>query len=217
MRPATSASSHQAEAVDKEVIPSEALGLRGGLGLAGFVEEFYPDSHIMAVIPESSTAYEVAVDDAGFVDEGAAADLEIELGLGYGCHPATSHAIGSSRNLDTVTDAGDGSVFLKEIAGDTEKILVFTDVFGRPPATEVDAEVFLRIHVLEGDVSRHDVAFPLFCNGPTWLHLVHNHLVVSLLGSSKNGLITAFYKTEVRVQGVHRLGGIAENNQNLWF
>ena len=139
MAPTTNVSSHPAGMADKEVIPSEALGLRGGLGVAGFVEEFYPDSHVMAVIPEGSTAHEVAVDDAGFVDESAAADLEIELGLGDGCHPATSNAIGSGGNLDAVTDAGDGSVFLKEIAGDAEKVLVLSYVFGSSPAAEKDA------------------------------------------------------------------------------
>lgn len=53
------------------------------------------------------SADQVSVDHAGFIDEDAAADFEVELALGNGRHAATLDAAGLGRDLDSVTDTAD--------------------------------------------------------------------------------------------------------------
>src|SRR5207302_9558155 len=71
-------------------------------GVASLVEQLHPRAHVMAVVVKSPAADQIAVHHAGRVDEGAAADFEVELALRHGCHPAAFHAVGARRNLDTV-------------------------------------------------------------------------------------------------------------------
>ena len=46
-----------------------------GLGGSCFFQQLDPGAKVVAVVVEGSTANEVAVDDAGFIDERAAADF----------------------------------------------------------------------------------------------------------------------------------------------
>ena len=93
----------------------------------------------MSVIVEGAAADEVAVDDAGFVDEGAATDFEVELAFGDGGHTATFDAAGAGGNLDAVTHAGDGEVVFEEVLGHGDECGVIANVFGGAAAGVHDA------------------------------------------------------------------------------
>ena len=93
----------------------------------------------MAVVVEGAAGEQVAVDDAGLVDEDAAADLEIELALGHGGHAPAADAIGPGRNFDAVTDTCDGETVVEEVLGDADQVGIVADIFGRPAAGEEDA------------------------------------------------------------------------------
>jgi len=64
------------------------------LGVSGFFEHFDPWANVEAVVVEGATANEVAVDDAGFVDEDASGDFEVELAFGDGGHFAAFDTVG---------------------------------------------------------------------------------------------------------------------------
>ena len=61
-------------------------------GLAFLDKEVDPGTQVVAVVMKGAPGNEIAVDDAGFVDEDATANLEIELTFGDGRHPASADA-----------------------------------------------------------------------------------------------------------------------------
>ena len=171
----------------------------------------------MAVIPEGTAADEVAVDNAGFIDKCAATDFEIKLRLGHGGHAAAFYTIGARGNFHAVTHAGDGGVLLEEITRDTQEILVFANVLRRTAATEKDAEIVLGLDVGERDVRIHGVALPFLGDGPAGFVLVHHHLVGAFLRRGNHRLVAALDQAEVGIHRVHRLSGIADDDQDLGF
>ena len=64
-------------------------------------------AEILAVVMEGTSAHEVAIDHAGFVDEGSSANLQIELALGHGGHAPAHDTIGPGGDFNPMTDAGD--------------------------------------------------------------------------------------------------------------
>src|SRR4051812_4051968 len=148
------------------------------LDRAGIIEHLHPCAHVMTVVVPGTAADQVAVDDAGLVDEGAAADLEVELAFRHGGHTASAHAIGSRRNLDAMADAGDRLVFGEKVPGDPDQICIVADILGGATAAEENAEIILLVYVGEGDIGVDGVAFPFLGDGPARLHLVQHHLVL---------------------------------------
>ena len=169
----------------------------------------------MAVVVEGAAGDEVAVHHARFVHVDAAADLEIELALRHGGHPAAFHAAGARGDLHAVADAGDGQVLLEEMARDAQQRLILAEVFGRAAAAEEDAGVVGGFDVFESDLGIDAVAFPFLRDGPAGLHLVQHHLVTALLGRGDHGLIAALDEPVVGVKRVNGLRGVADDDEDL--
>ena len=68
---------------------------------------------------EGAPADEVAVDHAGFVDEGTSANLQVELALGHGGHAPPHDTIGPGGDFHPMADAGNRQVFVEEILSNT--------------------------------------------------------------------------------------------------
>ena len=72
----------------------------------------------MTVVVIGSAAEEIAVDNAGLVDERSAANLQIEPALGDGRHSPSLDTSSPRGNLDTMADAANGFVCLEEVLRD---------------------------------------------------------------------------------------------------
>ena len=116
-----------------------------------------------------------------------------------------------------MTDAGDRGILVKVVLGDANEVLVIADVFRRAATAEEDTKILFRLDVLECNVGRHGVTFPFLGDGPAGFHLVHDHLVFALLGCGEDGLVTAFDQAEIGIHGVHRLGGVANDDEYFVF
>ena len=62
----------------------------------------------MTVVVEGPSTDEVAIDHAGFVDEGSPANLQVELALGHGGHAAPHDTIGPGGDFHPMANTGDG-------------------------------------------------------------------------------------------------------------
>ena len=65
-----------------------------------------------------ATTHQVAIDHAWLIDKNPSTDLEIKLALGHSGHAPAFHTSSGGRDLHTVTDACNGFLLLKEVAGD---------------------------------------------------------------------------------------------------
>ena len=162
-----------------------------------------------------STANEVSIDDTGFIDKNAPADLEIEPALWHSGHPPASDAVGEGRNFDPVTDAADWFVFVKEVSGNSDEILVVADIFGGAPATEEDAQIISRVDLAEGDIGLYGIPFPFPGNGPSRSNLVEDHLVAAFFWSGDHRLEAALDKTVVGVESVDSFSGVTDDDKDL--
>ena len=81
------------------------------------------------MVMESPAADKVAIDDAGVVNKDTAADFEIEFAFANSGHFSALDAAGISGDFYTVTYAGYGFIFLKEVAGNSNEVFVVPDVF----------------------------------------------------------------------------------------
>lgn len=171
----------------------------------------------MSVVVEGASADEVAIDHAGFIDEDATTDFEIELALGYGGHFAALHAAGVGGDLHTVADTGDGLVVFEEVSRDANEVFVVADVLRSATTGEEDPEVIIRIDIGERDIGLDGIAFPFFGDGPAWFNLVHHHLVAASFGSRHRGDKTGFLKPVVGVHRIERFARIADDDQHaMW-
>ena len=171
----------------------------------------------MTAIVISASRIHVLVDDAGLVHIDAAADFEVELAFGDGGHAQTFDDVGAGRNLDAMADAGAWLLLFPEPLGDAQQVLVFTDVFRGTSAAEEDADVFLGIDVLEGDVGVDAVAFPFLRDRPTGLHFMQHHLVLPLFRRGDDRLVAAFNQAVERVESVNGLGGVTDDEEDFGF
>ena len=62
----------------------------------------------MTVVVEGATAYQVSVHYAGFIHEGATADLQVELALGDCGHASSHNPIGPGRYFHPMANTGYG-------------------------------------------------------------------------------------------------------------
>ena len=113
-------------------------GSRGG----GF-EEFDPGADVVTVVMERTAADEVSIDDAGFVDEDAAADFEVEAAFGNGGHAAAANAVCIGGNFNAMADAGHRFTGGEEVFGGADQIGIVADVFRGAAAGEQNAGVLL--------------------------------------------------------------------------
>ncbi len=162
-----------------------------------------------------SSANEVSIDDTWFIDKNAPADLEIEPALWHSGHPPASDAVREGRNFDPVTHAADWFVFVKEVSGNPDEILVVADIFGGAPTTEEDAQIIGRVDLAEGDIGVYGIPFPFPGNGPSRSNLVEDHLVAAFFGSRDYGLEAAFDKPIVRVESVDGFSSVADDDKDL--
>ena len=163
------------------------------------------------------SAKHVAVDHAGFVDIDAAADFEVELAFGDGCHAEPFDDARACGDFDSVADAGHWKSFFPEPAGDAEEIFVFADVFGGTSATEEDADVVLGVDVFESEIGFYGIALPFFCDGPAWFDFVEDHLVSALFGCGDDGLEAGFDEAVKRVEGIDGFSGVADDHEDFGF
>ena len=169
----------------------------------------------MTVVVEGAAGEQVAVDDAGLVDEDAAAHLEVEPALGDAGHPPPADAVGPGRNFDAVADAGDRPVVVEEVLGDADQVGIVADIFRRPAAGEEDAGVVLGIDVLERDLGLDLVALPFAGDRPARADLVQHHLEEARLRPRDDRLEARLLQAEIRIEGVHRLRGVADDDEDL--
>ena len=86
----------------------------------------------MAVVMESATTDEVAINYTRLIDKNAAANFQIKFAFGNGCHSPTLNTSGIGWDFDSMADTGNRLVRVKEMACDTDKVFVVTNVFRRP-------------------------------------------------------------------------------------
>ena len=122
--------------------------------------------HVLPVIVPHATADQIAIDDARFIDEDAAADFEVKLAFPNAGHAAPFDHACATRDFNAVTDAGNGFVVFKEIARDANEVGIVADVFGGATAREEDADVFGGVNVPKGDVGVDRIPFPFFGDVP---------------------------------------------------
>ncbi|MEY5016181.1 MAG: hypothetical protein RIS92_2539 [Verrucomicrobiota bacterium] len=190
-----------------------------GLGLASEVlfHGSNPRCYEVTAVVVGPSAKHVAVDHAGFVDVDAAADFEVELAFGDGCHAEAVNDACAGGDFDAVADAGHRKTFLPEPAGDAEEIFVFADVFRGTSAAEEDADIVLGVDVFKGDIGFNGVALPFFGDGPARFDFVEDHLVAALFGGGDDGLEAGFDEAVKRVEGINGFSGVADDHENFWF
>ena len=105
--------------------------------------------HVLSVVVPHAAADQIAVDDARFIDEDAAADFEVKLTFPNAGHATPFYYACATRNFNAVADAGNGFVVFKEIARDANEVGVVADVFRGASAREEDADVFGGVQRLE--------------------------------------------------------------------
>ena len=142
---------------------------------------------VLAVVVEGAPAYQVAVDHAGLVDEGASADLEVELALGHRGHATSADAVGPGRNLHAMAYTGHGEIVVEEILGDADEVEILPDVFRGPSPGEKDSGILGLDDFTEGDLGLDGITLPFLGDGPARLHLVHDHLVGLFSGPATTG------------------------------
>ena len=162
-----------------------------------------------------SSANEVSIDDTWFIDKNAPADLEIEPALWHSGHPPASDAVREGRNFDPVTHAADWFVFIKEVSGHPDEILVVADIFGGAPTTEEDSQIIGRVDLAEGDIGVYGISFPFPGDGPSRSNLVKDHLVAAFFWSGDHRLEAALDKTVVGIESIDGFGGVADNDEDL--
>ena len=161
-----------------------------------------------------AAANEVAIDDAGGINEDSTCDFKVELTLRHRRHLAALDAAGVRRNFDAVADACDGLVLSEEVSGDSDQVLVVPNVFWSPAATKEDADVICRIDLGEGMICCDLIALPFPSDRPAGADLVQHHLVSPLFGSDDNWPETRLLKTIEGVEGVDGFSGITDDNQD---
>ena len=162
-----------------------------------------------------STANEVSIDDTGFIDENAPADLEIEPTFWHSGHPPASDAVREGRNFDPVTHTADWFIFVKEVPGNSDEILVVADILGGASATEEDAQIIGRVDLAEGDIGVYGIPFPFPGNGPSRPNLVEDHLIAAFFWSGDHRLEAALDKTVVGVESVDGFSGVTDDDKDL--
>ena len=185
------------------------------LSVAGFIKHLDPWGDKEAVVVEGAAADQVAVDDARFVDEDAAADFEVEFTFGDGGHLSAADTVSVGRDLDAVADAATGFVGVEHGLGDADKVFVVTDVLRGAAAAEEDAEVVVGVDFAEGDIGLDLVAFPFAGDGPARSHFMHDHLVLAFFRGGDHGEEAGFLEAVVGVEGVDGFGGIAYDDEDF--
>ena len=152
--------------------------------------------HVLSVVVPHAAADQIAVDDARFIDEDAAADFEVKLTFPNAGHATPFYYACATRDFNAVTDAGNGFVVFKEIARDANEIGVVANVFGGATTREEDADVFGGVNVSKGDVGVDRIPFPFFGDVPAGGDFVEYHLIASFIWTGDNGGESVFLYSE---------------------
>jgi len=115
----------------------------------------------MPVVMIRAAADQVAIHDAGLVDEDPADDLEVELALGDGGHAAALEDARTRRYLDAMADGCDRLVGLEEMTRDADQIGIVSQILGGATPGEEDPQILFRADVPERNGRLDRVAFEL--------------------------------------------------------
>ena len=178
------------------------------------LEQRNPRADEAAAVVKGASADQVAVDDAGSVDEGATGYLKIKSALGHGRHLAALHTAGVGRNLNAVADTGHRLVFGKEMPGDADEILVVADVLRRPATTEKYADIVGWIDLGKGMVCPDLIALPFPGDRPAGTNLVQHHLIGPLFRRNDDWAKPRLLESKKRIERVDGLGCIADYDQD---
>ena len=179
-----------------------SIRLIGGDCFAGFHffalfdEQVHPVFHVLSVVVPHAAADQIAVDDARFIDEDAAADFEVKLAFPNAGHASSFNYACATRDFNAVADAGNGFVVFKEIARDANEVGVVANVFGGATAREEDADIFGGVNVSKGDVCVDRIPFPFFGDVPARGDFVEYHLIAPLVWTGDNGGESVFLYPE---------------------
>ncbi len=183
--------------------------------LSSLVEQYDPGANEMTMVMIGSTANEIAVNDARLVDENAATNLQVKSTLGHSRHATSFYASSGCGDFDAVAYGGNGFIGFKEVLRDADEVPVVTEILRGSAAGEENAEVLVRIDILESDVGLDGVAFELAgdMTVPVGGNFMKDHVVATFFGTGDNGLEAFFDQAIVRIQGVDGFGCFADNNE----
>ena len=114
-----------------------------------------------------------------------------------------------------MADASDWFVVLKEVASDSDKVLVVANILRGTATTEKDAQVFRGVDLAEADVGFNGVALPFASDGPSRLNFVEDHLVAPFFRCCDHRLKSTLDEAVVGIQGVDGFGGVTDNDKDL--
>lgn len=92
------------------------------------------------------------VNHAGLVDVDPAADLEVEFALGHRGHPQSLHDPGACGDFRSMANTRAWLPLLPKPAGEAQQVSILADMLWRPPATEKNAGILLRLDLLESEI-----------------------------------------------------------------
>ena len=167
-----------------------------------------------------AAADQVAVDDAGLVDEDAAEGRHVQRAFGHGGHFASALERARGRHdLHAVAGHGHRLVFLEEVARDAHQVLVVAQILRRAAAREEEAGILLGLHVAEGDIGL-DVIRGLFARDvPGYVgvgrHFVGDAVIQARLGAGDDDLEAVLGEAEEGVKRVHHFGAVADGHQDF--
>lgn len=169
----------------------------------------------MTVVVVGASTDQVAVDHAGFVNEDPTADLQVELAFWNGSHPTAFDTACEGWDFDSMADACDGLISIKEGAGNLHEIFVVPYVLRCAAARVKNAEVVFWVYVCKRNVGIDGITLPFLGDGPAWLDLMHDHLIPALARCGHHRLVASFLESVVGVESVEGFGGIANDDQDL--
>ena len=96
-------------------------------------------------------------------------------------------------------------------------MFIVAEIFRRSAAAEENPQIFLGIHIAEGNVGLNGIAFPFFGNCPARFDFVQHHWITARFRRRDHGTESAFDQPVERIEGVHCFRGVARDYQNFMF
>lgn len=99
---------------DQKKSPFHGHSLTNPKASASSFQQLDKLSEIVSIVVEGASTDEVAVDHAGFVDEGSSANLQVELAVGRGGHAPPHDTICPGGDFHPVADAANRQVVVEK-------------------------------------------------------------------------------------------------------